>query len=84
MRSSGNRVTRTPHVRPARLKTRHLDGIEFMDDHVAVGKIYYVDVGHREMLHWTNAEHGGRQRDLECVRDVMDGGWLPLEILEVL
>ena len=76
-------MKRTPHVRPARLKAHILDGIQMMDERIPIGKLYYVDVGCQQHMQWHNAQRG-RQRDLVCVRDVMDGGWLPLELLEVL
>lgn len=65
----------------ARLVTKVIDGIDFMSDDVAVGKEYVVDLSQKQMLAWTNS--GVRLRDLECVPDVVNGGWLPTEVLSI-
>jgi hypothetical protein len=62
------------------LKTQTLDGIEVMD--APIGKVYRVDLESVQRLRWFNTEHG-RQRDIECILDVDNGGYLPIEILEM-
>lgn len=66
----------------ARLKTRDIDGVQMMDDDVPVGKEYIVDLSRKTRMHWES--DGRRMRDLDCVPDVIDGGWLPLDVLDLI
>ena len=65
----------------ARLKTKDLDGIEIMD--APIGKEYLVELDSKTMIDWFNLDydHG---RKVEAVIDVVNGGWLPIEVLDIL
>jgi hypothetical protein len=64
----------------ATLKTRILDGIEIMD--ASVGKEYLIELDSRTKIDWFNLDykHG---RKIEAVIDVVNGGWLPVEVLDI-
>lgn len=58
------------------------DGLYEFYEEVPLGKEYTVDIGAaREMVFW-NRDHE-RKHTKMMVPDVKDGGWLPLECLEV-
>lgn len=65
----------------ARLKTKELDGIEVMV--VPIGTEYFIDLDSKVELNWFNlsTNHG---RKVEAVLDVVNGGWIPFELLELL
>ena len=65
----------------ARLKTKDLDGIEIMN--VQVGKEYLIELDSKAELDWFNVDHN-YGRKVEAVIDIVNGGWLPLEILEIV
>ena len=67
----------------ARLKATVLDGVQFLNETVPVGKTYLVDMATTREFGWVNLD-AGLQRPLRCVWDVEAGGWLPLDLLEVL
>jgi hypothetical protein len=69
-----------PVIVRAILISRVLDGVELIETSVPVGKRYLVDLDRRLPLHWINEERGA-MRDLDCVPDVVNGGWLPVELL---
>lgn len=64
----------------ATVKTKVLDGIEILD--VPVGKMYLVDLDSLSTVQWFNEQHG-QQRNIPCVRDVEEGGYLPVDVLEI-
>ena len=64
----------------AKLKTKDLDGIEIMN--APVGKEYLIDLDSKTEFGWFNFDHN-YGRKIESVLDVVNGGWLPLEVLEI-
>lgn len=62
------------------LKTNIMDGIEVTD--APVGKQYIVNLQSAMKVDWFNEEfkHGRR---IEVILDIENGGFLPLELLEL-
>lgn len=65
----------------ARLKTRSLDGVDFLNDDVEIGREYYLVASQTRRLDWIHQVHG-YMRTLACAPDAVVGGFLPLELFE--
>jgi len=52
-------------------------------DDVQVGKEYFVDMDTKQLMSGYNIVLKKEWKDREMVRDIMDGGYLPTELLEI-
>jgi hypothetical protein len=68
----------------ARLKAMATeDGVVTMKDTVHVGQVFLVDINGAETYHMLHPVHG-EPVSKKLVKDVQDGGFIPLECLEVI
>lgn len=68
----------------AKLKKLKTDDgmVEILPD-IPLGKIYFIDLDSKRILRAYNIEFH-QMHSKESVQDVSSGGWLPMELLEIV